>query len=142
MQVFLAVQVFLGSSLAIAPSRQHSKFAPTSKARHVESEVWALRFGSPAEQQLDVLPRHVIGTPPAFEYHLFCSIDFKEQAYIRKQAAQQSAERIPHCGAELFMAFGFLRASTDDYTRPNKDTDRIVLSYDGHCAYLLIVDSA
>jgi len=40
------------------------------------------------------------------------------------------------------MDFGFLRASTDDYTRPNKDTDRIVLSYDGHCAYLLIVDSA
>jgi hypothetical protein len=40
------------------------------------------------------------------------------------------------------MDFGFLCASTDDYTRPNKDTDRIVLSYDGHCAYLLIVDSA
>jgi len=128
--------------LAIAPSRPPSKFAPTSKARQVGSKVWALCFGSPGEQQLDVLPRHVIGTPPVFEYHPFRSIDFKEQAYIRKQAAQQMAEHIPHCGAELFMDFGFLRASTDDYTRPNKDTDRIVLSNDEHCAYLLIVDSA
>jgi hypothetical protein len=96
----------------------------------------------PGEQQLDVLPRHVIGTPPVFEYHPFRSIDFIEQAYIRKKAAQRTAERIPHCGAELFMDFGFLRASTDDYTRPNKDTDQIVFSYDGHCAYLLIEDSA
>ena len=40
------------------------------------------------------------------------------------------------------MDFGFLRASTNNYTQPNKDTDRVVLSYDGHCAYLLIVDSA
>ena len=109
--------------LAVPPSCQPSKFAPTSKARQVESEVWALRFGSPGEQQLDVLPRHIIGTPPVFEYHLFHSIDFREQAYIRKQAAQRTAERIPHCGAELFMDFGFLCASTDDYTRPNKDTD-------------------
>jgi hypothetical protein len=129
------------SRYSVPPPRKHSKFAPPSKARQIESKVWALRFVSPGEQQLDVLPRHVIGTPPVFEYHPFRSIDFKEQAYIRKQAAQWTAERIPHCGAELFMDFGFLRASTDDYTRPNKDTDRIVLSYDGHCAYLLIVDS-
>ena len=128
--------------LAIAPSCQPSKFAPTSKARQIESEVWALRLGSPGKQQLDTLPRHVTGTPPVFEYHPFRSIDFKEQAYIRKQAAQQTAERIPHCGAELCMDFGFLRASTNDYTRQKKDTDRVVLSYDGHCAYLLIVDSA
>ncbi len=128
--------------LAIATSCPPSKFTPTSKARQVESEVWALRFGSPGKKQLGVLPRHVIGTPPVFEYHPFRSIDFKEWAYIRKQAAQRTAERIPHCGTELFMDFGFLRGSTDDYTWPNKDTDRIVLSYDGHCAYLLIVDSA
>ncbi len=39
------------------------------------------------------------------------------------------------------MDFGFLRASTDDYKCPNKIKDRIVHSYDGYCAYLLIVDS-
>ena len=68
--------------LAIATPRPPSKFTPTSKARQVESEVWALRFGSPGEQQLDVLPRHVLVTPPVFEYHSFRSIVFKEQAYI------------------------------------------------------------
>ncbi len=46
-----------------------------------------LRFGSPGEHQLDVLPLHVVGTPPIFKYHPFYYIDFKEQAYIRKQAA-------------------------------------------------------
>jgi hypothetical protein len=91
-----------------------SKFVPISRARQVESEVWALRFGSPGETQLDVLPQHVLGTPPVFEYHPFCSINFKEQAYIRKQAAQRTAERVPNCGIELFMDFGFIRSSTND----------------------------
>jgi hypothetical protein len=58
------------ATLAVPPPRKHSKFAPTSKARQIESEVWALCFGSPGKQQLDVLPRHVIGTPPVFEYHV------------------------------------------------------------------------
>ena len=40
------------------------------------------------------------------------------------------------------MDFGFMRASTDDYRRPNKNTDRVVQSYDGFSAYLLIVDGA
>ena len=35
-----------------------------------------------------------------------------------------------------------MRASTDDYRRPNKNTDRVVQSYDGFSAYLLIVDGA
>jgi hypothetical protein len=67
--------------------RPASKFVPTTRARQVESEVWALRFGSPGEGQLDALPRHVNGVPPVFEYHPFRHIDFKEQAYIRKQPA-------------------------------------------------------
>jgi hypothetical protein len=92
--------------------------------------LWALRFGSPGERQLDLLPQHVLGTPPIFEYHPFCSIDFKEQArYIKKQAAKRTAERIPLCGAEVFMDFGFIRSSTEeDYKRPNTTTDRVVLS--------------
>jgi hypothetical protein len=47
-----------------------------------------LRFGLPDEHQLNVLPQHVIGTPSSFEYHPFRHIDFREQAYIRKQAAR------------------------------------------------------
>ncbi len=48
----------------------------------------------------------------------------------------------PTCGSEFFMDFGFMRASADDYKKPNKSTDRIVYSYDGFCAYLAIVDGA
>ena len=110
--------------------RPPPKFLPTSTARQIKSEMWMLRFGSPGKHQLDVLPSHVIGTPPVFEYHLFQSIDFKEQANIRKQAAQHTTERIPMCGAEFFMDFAFMRSPTDDYKCTNKATDPIITSYD------------
>lgn len=96
------------------PTQTHrpaSKYVPTTRARQVESEVWALRFGSLGEGQLDALPSHVDGIPPVFEYHPFRHIDFKEQAYIRKQPARKSAERLPACDCEFFMDFGFMRAS-------------------------------
>ena len=51
--------------------RAPHKFTPTPKARQIESELWLLRFGSPGEHQLDVLPLHVTGTPPVFKYHPF-----------------------------------------------------------------------
>jgi hypothetical protein len=117
-----------------------SKFPPTTKARQVEFKVWALRFGYPGEGQLDILPRHVEGTPPVFKYHPFWFIDFKKQAYIRKQPAKRMTKRIPGCGSEFFMDFGSMRASIEDYKCPNKATGRIVRSYNGYCAYLLIVD--
>jgi hypothetical protein len=101
-----------------------------------------LHFGSPGEHQLDVLPLHVTGTPKVFEYHPFHYIDFKEQAYIQKQAAQRTAERIPTCGAEFFMDFGFMRSSTKDYRRLNTSTDQVVISYDGYSSHLVIVDGA
>ncbi len=84
----------------------------------------------------------MIGTPKSFEYHPFHLIDFKEQAYIRKQAAGHTEERIPTGGAEFFMDFAFMRASTEDYKRPNKATDRIVKSYNGCLSHLVIVNSA
>jgi hypothetical protein len=40
------------------------------------------------------------------------------------------------------MDFGFIRASTPDYTGPNLATDRVVESYDWYVAYLIIVDEA
>jgi hypothetical protein len=77
-----------------------------------------------------------------FEYHPFRYIDFKEQANICKQAAQCTAERIPTCGAEFYMDFGFMRSSTEDYKRPNKATNQVVTLYDGYSAHLVIVDGA
>jgi len=40
------------------------------------------------------------------------------------------------------MDFGFMRASTSNYTQPSKTTDRVVVSYDGFSAFLLVVDEA
>jgi hypothetical protein len=102
----------------------------------VESKVLLLCYGFPGKGQLDVLPSNVIGMPAVFEYHPFCLIDFKEQAYIWKQAAQRVAKRIPTCGAKFFMEFAFMHASTVSYKRPNKSTDCIVISYDGHTVHL------
>ena len=111
--------------------------------QQVESEVWILQFGSLGKHQLDVLSQNDIGTPPVFEYHPFCYIDFKEQAYIQKQAAHQwMAERIPTCCAEFYMDFGFMQSSSEDYKRSNKATDRVVMSYDGYSSHLVIVDGA
>jgi hypothetical protein len=115
---------------------------PHSKTRQVKSEVWMLRFGSPGELQLDVLPQYVIGTPPVFKYHPFQFIDFKEQVYIQKQATQRMAEHLPTCAAKFYMDFRFMRFSTNDYKYPNKTTDCIVTSYDGFSSHLVIVDGA
>ncbi len=38
------------------------------------------------------------------------------------------------------MDFGFIRASSIDYSQPNVTSDRIVKSYNGYNSYLLIVD--
>jgi hypothetical protein len=89
---------------------------------------------------MDVLPRHVDGTPPVFEYHPFWFVDFKEQAYIRQQPAQRTAEWLNGCSSKFFMDFRFMRVSKDVYKHPNKSGNQIVFSYDGYCAYLLIVD--
>ena len=40
------------------------------------------------------------------------------------------------------MDFGFMRASTSDYSRRDRAKDRVVFSYDGFSSYLLIVDEA
>jgi hypothetical protein len=40
------------------------------------------------------------------------------------------------------MDFGFMRASTSNFLKPNKKDDRVVLSYDGFLSYLLIINEA
>ena len=52
-------------------NRRPSRFAPTSKSKQVESEVWLLRLGLPGVHQLDVIPGNVTGVPSVFEYHPF-----------------------------------------------------------------------
>jgi hypothetical protein len=104
--------------------------------------VWLLRLGSPGVHQLDMLPGRVTGIPSDFKYHPFHYIDHKEQASIKKRPAQRSAVRTSECKHRFYMDFGFMRASTSDYARPNKSTDRVVSSYGGYTSYLLVVDEA
>ena len=102
-----------------------------------------LQLGSPGEDQLDLLPGNVTGIPPGFRYHPFCIIDWKEEARIQKHAAQRSAKRTTEKW-RYYMDFGFMRASTSNFSCPNKNkkTDCIVTSYNGFSSYLLIVDEA
>jgi hypothetical protein len=79
-----------------------------------------LRLGSPGEQQLNLLPGNVMGIPHGFHYHPFWFIDWKEEARVQKQAAQQSAERTTECKRRFYMDFGFMRASTSNFLKPNK----------------------
>ena len=88
-------------------TRHPSRFSPTSKSKQVESEVWLLCLGSPGVHQLDVLPGNVTGLPLVFEYHPFRFIDFKEQAWIWKQAAQRSAVRTPDRRSQALFLYGF-----------------------------------
>ena len=122
--------------------RRSRRYVPVTPDSLTESEVWMLRLGSPGEDQLDLLPGNVLGVPPGFHYHPFRFVDWKEEARIQKQAAMRSAERTTECRRRFYMDFGFMRASNSNYTQPTKTTDRVVLSYDGFSAYLLIVDEA
>jgi hypothetical protein len=101
-----------------------------------------LHLGSPGKDQLDLLPGNATGIPPSFHYHPFCFIDWKEEARVQWQAAGKSAECTTEVGRRFYMDFGFMRASTLDYSRPNKDHDRVVASWDGYSSYLLVVDEA
>ncbi|KAL9185818.1 hypothetical protein ACHAXT_003595 [Thalassiosira profunda] len=126
---------------ARAPTKLQLRKGPTDPASQLESELWAARLGFCGEWQLDVIPASADGLPEQFNYHPFRFIDFKEAARIRKGAARRRAERVKGCGQRYYMDYGFMRASSSDFTSPKDDDDgRIVESFDGFSSYLLIVD--
>ena len=61
---------------------------------------------------------------------------------MQRQAAGRAVERTLEVGRRFYMDFGFIRASTSDYSKPNKSIDRVEDSWDGYSSYLLIVDEA
>jgi hypothetical protein len=122
--------------------RRPSKYVPTTKSKQLESELWLLRLGSPGVTQLDHLPLNATSLPTKFDHHPFRFIDFKEQAMIRKQAAQRSSVHTNNRKRCFYMDFGFMRASAANYSRQDKSKDHVVFSYDGYSSYLLIVDEA
>ena len=101
-----------------------------------------LRLGSPGEDQLDLLTGKVTGILPGFYYHPFRFIDWKEEAQVQKKATGKSAACTTDIGRQFYMDFGFMRASSSNYSRPNKTTDWMIDSWDGYSLYLLVVDEA
>jgi hypothetical protein len=101
-----------------------------------------LCLGLPGEDQLDLLPGNVTDIPPCFHYHPFCFRDWKEGARIKKQTAQQSSEQTTESQRCFYIDYGFMQASSSNYSRPDKTTNQVVLSYYGFSSYLLIVDKA
>jgi hypothetical protein len=114
--------------------RHHKEYSPIAYNCLTESELWMLRLGSPEEDQLDLMPGNVTGIPPSFQYHPFQFFDWKEEALV--------AERTSDIRWRFYMDFGFMRASSLEYKRPNKGTERVIASWDGYSLYLLVVDEA
>jgi len=106
----------------------------------LESEIWAARLGHCGANQLNALATRADDLHNGFEFHPFQHIDLKEQARIRKRAARRVATKVDETGVRFYMDFGFIRASSVDYQRPNINSERIIDSYDGYSSYLLIVD--
>jgi hypothetical protein len=122
--------------------RQQKRYTPVTWDCLTESELWMLRLGLPGEDQLDLFPGNDTGVPPGFHYHPFCFLDWKEEARIQKQAALRTAERTREIKRRCYMDFGFMRASTSNFSQPSKKHDRVVLLYDGYSSYLLIINEA
>ena len=116
--------------------------AVSTARRVLKSELWAARLGYCSEWQLTKIPLHADGTPSKFFPHPLRFIDHKEQARVRKQPAGTHSEQAILPGQRFLMDFGFMRASTSDYSTPNIERDRVVESFDGYVAYLIIVDEA
>jgi hypothetical protein len=110
--------------------------------QQLEFDLWQARLGHCNEWQLQVLPQAVDGTPDKFYPHPFASYDWYNSARIRKQPAPKGRHpsRAKAKQQRFFMDFGFLRASTSDYTRPDPKRDRVITSFDGYNSYLLVVD--
>lgn len=124
--------------------RQHTlaRRRPIRPARHLESELWAARLSHRGKWQLDHIPRHATGLPDRLDYHPFGFIDFKQHAQVKHNPSGPIAKQLPHFGQCFYVDFGFIRASTSDFSKPDPKHDRVVESFNGFTSYLLIANEA
>ena len=115
---------------------------PVTKVEHLSSELWAARLGYCGSQQLALIPANTEGTPSKFRCHPLRFIDVKEEASIKRQPCSTVTAIAEANGSEFYMDFAFLRSSSSDFgdTPPISANDRVVQSFDGFYAHLLIVD--
>ena len=124
------------------PLRVNTVSRPVTPKDHLTSELWAARLGYCGTHQLSMISNNATGTPAKFRCHPFRFIDVKEDAAIKKQPCSTVTTIAEQNGSEFMMDFCFLRASSGDYgvTPPRSVDDRIVQSFDGFYACLVIVD--
>ena len=115
---------------------------PVTKVEHLSSELWAARLGYCGSNQLALIPANTVGTPSKFRCHPLRFIDVKEEAAIKRQPCSTATAIAEENGSEFYMDFAFLRSSSCDFgdTPPVSANDRIVQSFDGFYAHLLIID--
>ena len=80
------------------------------------------------------------GLPPNFAPHPFAKYEEVEAATVERQPIGHNPHKVEKRGQRYYMDFGFIRVSAEDYSRQNKEKDRIVQSFDGYNSYLIIVD--
>ena len=113
---------------------------PTTTEKQLEAELWSARLGFPSQWQMQVITEHASGLPPKFTPHPFAKHEAVEAATVKRQPIGHNPMHVEKRGQRYYMDFGFIRASADDYSRPNKEKDRVVQSFDGYNSYLIIVD--
>ena len=115
----------------------------TAAATALDYELWHQRLGHPGSTQLQHLPAAVHGVPASLAKAAhplrYCSIC--ADAHALRPARGPTVDTTGLVPASRFhVDFGFMRASSSDYGA-TKTGKRIVASFDGFTAYLLIVDA-
>jgi hypothetical protein len=118
----------------------HQQPRPVSPKDYLLAELWEAFLGHCEEWQLQVIPQHATGLPTSFQAHPMRYIDHKVQACIRKRCSCKTASKATKPRQCFYVNFGFMQASTSNYSKPNPEIDRIVTSVDGFTSYLLVVD--
>ncbi len=109
--------------------------------------VWSSwKFGC---NTLDVLEKINWTSSPGMSvgYHLVSTTTHSDSLIGRRRLAPKAGRtslRQADYGnqQQFYLDFGFMRASTSNFNRPNKAQDWVIHSYDGYSSYLLIVNEA
>ncbi len=89
---------------------------------------------------MEVITDNALGLPTCFAPHPFSMSEIKASTTISKHPADKAPLNVTKRGQQFYMDFGFMQASTEDYSRPDNSKDRVVTSYDGYNSYLVVVD--
>ena len=106
----------------------HQQPCPVFSTDSLLAELWAACLGHCEEWQLQIIPQHATGLPTEFCAHPMRFINHKVQARIQKRRSRKTANKATKRRQRFYVNFGFLRASTSNYSKPNPESDRIISS--------------